>query len=121
MRMELELEQGRPVHNMDDQELGRALIAAQSLLNLHPTPAVRVALGQFLAEVQRERHKRPKAEGDQPREVDGFTNAELEAAIQHATDPRDIRPRHGVQLVMTNFQLSLMLEQRRRVKALVAT
>jgi hypothetical protein len=119
--MELELEKSRPVDDMDDQGLGRALIAAQSLLNLHPTPAVRVTLGQFLAEVQRERHKRPSTEGNQPREVESFTDAELEAAIQHATDLGDIRPRHGVQLVMTNFQLSLMLEQRRRTRALVAT
>jgi hypothetical protein len=72
--MVLALENGRPVGEMDDQELGR--------------------------------------------EIEDFTNAELDAAIQHATDLRDARPRHGVQLVMTNFQLSLMLEQRRRAKAL---
>jgi hypothetical protein len=121
MRMELELEKGRPVDDVDDQEPGRALIAAQSLLNLHPTPAVRITLGQFLAEVQRERHKRLSTEGNQPREVGDLSDAELEAAIQHATDLREIRPYNRVQLVMTNFQLSLMLEQRRRMKALAAT
>jgi hypothetical protein len=119
--MELALENGRPVAEMDDQDLGRALISAQSLLNLHPTPAVRITLAQFLAEVQRERNKRPSTEGNQPREVEDFTDAELDAAMQHATDLRDVRPRHGVQLVMTNFQLSLMLESRRRTKALGAS
>jgi hypothetical protein len=118
MRMELALENGRPVGVMDDQDLGRALASAQSLLNLHPTQAVRITLAQFLSEVQRELDKRPSTEGHQPREIQDFTDAELDAAIQHATDLRDARPRHGGQLVMTNFQLNLMLEQRRRAKAL---
>jgi hypothetical protein len=38
-------------------------------------------------------NKRPDTEGYQLREVEEFTHAELEAAIRHATDPREIRPR----------------------------
>jgi hypothetical protein len=112
--MELALENGRPVGEMNNQDLGRALVSAQSLLKLKPTQAVRITLAQFLAEVQRELNKRPSTEGHQPREIEDLTDAELETAIQLATDLRDVRPRHGVQLVMTNFQLGLMLEQRRR-------
>lgn len=40
MRMKLALEHGRPVADMDDGELGRALLTMQSLLNLNPTPAL---------------------------------------------------------------------------------
>jgi hypothetical protein len=105
---------------MDDQEIGRALASATGLLNLNPTQAVRITLAQFIAEAQRELNKRP-GRGYELREVDDFTDAELDAAIQLATELRELRPRHGVQLVLTNFQLSLMLESRRRTKALSAS
>jgi hypothetical protein len=120
MRMELSLENGRPVAEMDDQELGRAVVAATGLLNLNPMQAVRITLAQSIAEAQRELNKRPGL-GYELREAEDFTDAELDAAIQLAADLRELRPRHGVQLVMTNYQLSLMLESRRRTKALSAS
>jgi hypothetical protein len=114
MRMELALENGRPASSMDDHELGRVFTSAMALLGLSPALPVRITLAQFVAEVQRELNKRPSVPGHQPREVCDFTDAELEAAIQHATDLRELRPRHGVQLVMANFQLGLMLEREQR-------
>jgi hypothetical protein len=112
--MELALENGRPAREMDNQELDRALRSATGLLKLNPVLPVRVTLAQFIAEAQRELNKRPDAEGYQPREAEDFTDPELDAAIQHATDLRELRPRHGVQLVMANFQLGLMMERERR-------
>jgi len=119
-RMELVLENGRPASKMDNQELVQALRSATGLLNLNPVLPVRITLAQFIAEAQRELNKRPDAEGNQPREAEGFTDAELDAAIQHATDLRMLRPRHGVQLVMANFQLGLMLEREQRRQARAA-
>jgi hypothetical protein len=113
-RMELALENGRPAREMDNQELDQALRSATALLNLNPALPVRITLAQFIAEAQRELNKRPDAEGYHPREAQDFTDAELDAAIQHATDLREARPRHGVQLVMANFQLGLMLEREQR-------
>ena len=119
--MELVLENGRPASEMDNQELAQALRSATGLLNLNPVLPVRITLAQFIAEAQRELNKRPDAEGNQPRKADDFTDAELDAAIQHADDLRMLRPRHGVQLVMANFQLGLMLEreQRRHVRTTI--
>lgn len=113
-RMELVLENGRPASEMDNQELAQALRSATGLLNLNPALPVRITLAQFIAEAQRELNKRPDAAGNQPRQAEDFTDAELDAAIQHATDLRVLRPRHGVQLVMANFQLGLMLEREQR-------
>ena len=114
MRMELALENGRPVAEMDDQELARMVSSATALLDLNPTLPVRVTLTQLTAEIQREQNKRPGTPGCQLRETHDFTDAELDAAIQHANAMRQLRPRHGVQLVMANFQLSLMVEREQR-------
>jgi anti-sigma regulatory factor (Ser/Thr protein kinase) len=93
MRMELSLENGRPVAEMDDQGLDRALVSATGLLNLNPTQAVRVTLAQFIAEAQRELNKRP-GRGYELREAEDFTNAELDAAITPAPSapPSACRP-----------------------------
>jgi hypothetical protein len=117
-RMVLALENGRSATDMDDQELAQVFESASSLLGLCPALPVRITLAQLIAEVQHELNKRPSVPGHQPREIEDFTDAELDTAIQHATDLRELRPRHGVQLVLANYQLSLMLarEQRRHRK-----
>lgn len=113
--MDLALANGRPVAELTDEELRRALAAATGLLDLGPRTPVQTTLAELVDELRHELAGRPGNEARQNREVHDFTCAELDQANLMSDDLRHIGPRYSAPVAMLNFQVALLRERRQRV------
>jgi hypothetical protein len=86
---------------------------------MQPPRSVALVLEQYKRELLKEINNRPdvKVSENTERQPAELTDAEIAEAIDHTTVLRSMKPRYGVQVILGEYLLALMLEQAARSKA----
>jgi len=113
MRLELVMNECRPVDKLSNQEIQLSLDSAKALIELRPPIKICIILSMYISELLREIYKRLDFEFEE-REIPELSDGDIVKAIIHASALRSVSPRFGVQSIMSEYQINLMTEQASR-------